>query len=145
MKNIRIGIAVMKCTAAFMGGTPQVFLVPPIAIVVLIVWMLVFLFIAAYLFSIGTIGPNPEFPILTTVNWSDETRYALLYLLFGYLWMNAFIIGVTQFVISAACAIWYFTSTSDANGSGSISRGFYWVFRYHLGSIAFGSFLIALV
>lgn len=24
-------------------------------------------------------------------------------------------------------------------------RGFYWVFRYHLGSIAFGSFLIALI
>jgi len=59
--------------------------------------------------------------------------------------MNAFIIGVSQFIISAACAIWYFTCTSDSNGSGSLLRGFWWVFRYHLGSIAFGSFLIALV
>ena len=68
-----------------------------------------------------------------------------LYSLFGYLWMNAFIIGVSQFIISAACALWYFSCTSDSNGSGSLCRGFYWVFRYHLGSIAFGAFLIALV
>jgi hypothetical protein len=54
-------------------------------------------------------------------------------------------IGVTQFIIAAACALWYFTSTSDSNGSGSLFRGLWWVFRYHLGSIAFGSFLIALV
>jgi hypothetical protein len=26
-----------------------------------------------------------------------------------------------------------------------MSTGFYWVFRYHLGSIAFGAFLIALI
>jgi hypothetical protein len=48
-------------------------------------------------------------------------------------------------MISASCAIWYFTSTSDSNGSGSLSRGLWWVLRYHLGSIAFGSFLIALI
>lgn len=59
--------------------------------------------------------------------------------------MNAFIIGVTQFMISASCALWYFSSTSDAPGSGSLLRGFMWVFRYHLGSIAMGAFLIALV
>jgi hypothetical protein len=56
-----------------------------------------------------------------------------------------FIIGSTQFVIAATCTIWYYTSTSDANGTGSVSTGTYWVFRYHLGSIAFGAFLIALV
>ena len=82
---------------------------------------------------------------MTTVVRSQETTYMFLYVLFGYLWINAFIIGVTQFIISAAATIWYFSSTSDSNGSGSISKGLYWVFRYHLGSIAFGSFLIALV
>ena len=48
-------------------------------------------------------------------------------------------------MISAAAALWYFTSTSDANGSGSICKGMWWIIRYHLGTIAFGSFLIALV
>lgn len=74
-----------------------------------------------------------------------EANYLFLYNLFTYLWVNAFLIGVAQFVISAAAALWYFSSTSDSNGSGSLLRGFWWVFRYHLGSIAFGAFLIALV
>lgn len=50
-----------------------------------------------------------------------------------------------MFIISVAAALWYFTSTSDTNGKGSIIRGLYWAFRYHLGSLAFGAFLIALV
>jgi len=144
-KNIRIGVAVMKCTAAFIGGTPQVFLVPPVATVIIISWFIVWAVIAVSIFSVGEIKPNPDLPFLTTVEWTEETQYVFLYSLFGYLWLNAFIIGVTQFIISAACAIWYFTCTSDSNGKGSLCRGFYWVFRYHLGSIAFGAFLIALV
>ena len=79
------------------------------------------------------------------VVWKEETQYVLLYSLFGYLWVNAFIIGVTQFIISAAAGIWYFSCSSDSNGKGSLLTGFFWVFRYHLGSIAFGAFLIALV
>ena len=79
------------------------------------------------------------------MKWNTETEYVFLYSLFGYLWMNAFIIGVTQFTISASVALWYFTSTDENNGKGSLITGFYWVFRYHLGSIAFGAFLIAVV
>ena len=67
------------------------------------------------------------------------------YCLFAYFWLTAFMIGIGQFIISASAALWYFTSTSDENGKGSLTRGLYWVFRYHLGSIAFGSFLIALI
>lgn len=145
LKNIRIGVAVMKCTAAFIGGTPQVFLAPPISIVILLAWMFAWMAMAAFIISIGEVKPRADLPFLTTVVRSDETTYMFLYSLFGYLWLNAFIIGCTQFIISAACAIWYFTSTSDSNGSGSLIRGLYWVFRYHLGSIAFGAFLIALV
>lgn len=144
-KNIRIGVAVMKCTAAFLGGNPQVFLVPPVAIVVVLAWMAVYCIAAAYIISVGEIGPRADFVFLTEVKWNKETQYVFLYSLFGYLWLNAFIIGVTQFMISASAAIWYFSCTSDTNGSGSLCRGFYWVFRFHLGSIAVGSFLIALV
>ena len=140
--NIKIGVAVMKCTAQYIGNNPQVFLVPPIACLVILAWLLVWCYFAAYIVSIGTLKPNG---VLTTVVWSDETRYVFLYSLFGYLWLNAFIIGVTQFIISASAALWYFTSSGDSNGKGSLCKGFYWVFRYHLGSIAFGAFLIALV
>ena len=144
-KNIRIGVAVMKATAAYIGCNPHVFLVPPLACCVVLAWMALYCVIAAHIVSVGELKPNPNLKFLTTVVWDSETSYVFLYSLFGYLWINAFIIGVTQFMISASVALWYFSSTSDSHGKGSLTTGFWWVFRYHLGSIAVGSFLIALV
>ena len=62
------------------------------ACVIILAWLLVWVYFAAHIVSIGTIKPNG---VLTTVTWSDETRYVFRYSLFGYLWLNAFIIGVT--------------------------------------------------
>ena len=145
-RNIQIGLAVMQATSLFINGTPQVFLVPVIGLVFIIGLLGAWVVQMAFLASIGTVGPAaPPLSFLPTVTWEDEIRYALLYQLFGYLWLNAFFVGCTQFVISATAAIWYFTSNSDSNGSGSIIRGYWWVLRYHLGTIAFGSLLIAIV
>ena len=77
-KNIRVGVAVMKCTAAFIGGTPQVFLVPPIASVIVVGWLVIWVFIAAHIASVGEIKPRDDLPFLTTVEWSDETQYVFL-------------------------------------------------------------------
>lgn len=68
-----------------------------------------------------------------------------MYHLFGGLWVNAFLIGCFQFLVAAACCIWYFTHTSDTAGKGSICIGIKWILVYHLGSIAFGSCIIAIV
>jgi hypothetical protein len=40
---------------------------------------------------------------------------------------------------------WYFTENSDRRGDFSITRGYWWLIRYNIGSVLFGSFLIALV
>ena len=69
-KNIRIGVAVMKCTAAFLGGNPQVFLVPPMSLAVILAWMVAYLVMAAYIVSVGEIGPRDDFAFLTTVKWN---------------------------------------------------------------------------
>lgn len=146
LKNIRIGVAIMKCTAQYIQHNPQVFLVPPIGSVIIILWLFVYIIMVAYIVSVGEATQREgTLSFLTTIKWDESTQYVFLYSLFGYLWMNAFMIGVTQFIISASVAMWYFSSTSDAPGSGSLLRGLYWVFRYHLGSIAVGSFLIAVV
>lgn len=50
-----------------------------------------------------------------------------------------------MFVIAATCGQWYFSCTSDTDGSGSVLKGIKWVWRFHLGSLAMGAFLIALV
>lgn len=58
-------------------------------------------------------------------------------------WIIAFIVGCTQFIIAAAAAIWYFTQGSDASPD-TVGTGMKWLFKYHLGTIAFGSCIIAI-
>lgn len=67
------------------------------------------------------------------------------YQLFGFLWLVCFIIACTQYVVIVAVSTWYFTSTSDERGNLSLSKGFFWIFRYNLGSLAFGSLIIAII
>lgn len=121
-RNIRIGIAVMKTTAAFIKDTPQVFLLPPICGVLVFIWLIVWMITAAYIGSVGTPAPDETFPMLTTIKWEENTRYAILYSLFGYLWINAFLISSLMFVIAATCGQWYFSCNSDADGSGSVIK-----------------------
>jgi hypothetical protein len=53
--------------------------------------------------------------------------------------------AVFNYVIIVGVCSWYFTSTQDTRGSFSLQRGFWWSFRYNLGSLAFGSFVLAVI
>jgi hypothetical protein len=80
-----------------------------------------------------------------TYVWTDTEKYYMWASLFYFLWIVAFSLAATQYVLIVAVASWYFTQNSDKRGDFSIIRGYYWLWRYNLGSILFGSFLIAVV
>ena len=65
------------------------------------------------------------------------------YHVFGLFWINAFILGVNSFVIGASACLWYFEVSTDTKGRGTVNRAYSMAFSYHLGSVAFGSFIIA--
>ncbi len=122
--------------------TPQIFLVPLGAAVVSIIWFGYWIVTYIFIYSVGDLDTESETPF-ASMKWNTTTRYVAWYDIFGLFWINAFIIGSTQFIIAFACVNWYFTAASDTLGSGSVLKGVWNVFRYHLGSIAFGSFIIA--
>ncbi|CAH1119851.1 unnamed protein product [Phaedon cochleariae] len=71
-------------------------------------------------------------------------RFARWYNFFGMLWMTQFVIGCQHMVIAGAVSIWYFNrNKSEVRLSAMQSAGN--LIRYHLGSIALGSFIVALV
>jgi hypothetical protein len=75
--------------------------------------------------------------------WDKATKPVIVYYIFGLFWVNSFIIGMTQFIIAAAAVIWYFDQGSDKK-TDCVGTGIKWVWRYHLGTIAFGSMIIAI-
>lgn len=64
------------------------------------------------------------------------------YNLFALFWITQFIIGCQHFIIAGSVATWFFTRNKN-NLESPISRSFWNLIRYHLGSIALGSLLIA--
>lgn len=46
--------------------------------------------------------------------------------------------------MGASAILWYFEVLTDTKGNGTILKGTAWFYRYHMGSVAFGSFLIAI-
>ena len=48
-------------------------------------------------------------------------------------------------MVIVACCTWYFNHNSDTKGNAKISTGFAWLFKYHWGSLALGSFILAII
>ena len=66
------------------------------------------------------------------------------YNLLALFWMSQFLIGCQHMIIAGAVGIWFFTRNKSQLGS-PICTSFSNLTRYHLGTVAFGSLLIALV
>lgn len=60
------------------------------------------------------------------------------------LWHVAFIVNFSNFVLVGVACLWYFASNRNSLGS-PIMKMFGWGLTYHIGTIAVGSFLLALI
>ena len=142
-KAIRLGISVYQTTAQYISSNLRIFALPVIAYIFAMIWFCVWIVSAVFVFSIGTPTPRVGYEFITEMQWDENTRKIAFYQIFMLFWINAFIMGMSQFVIAASACIWYFEVNSDTGGSGSVGRAMWWAIRYHMGSVAFGSFLIA--
>lgn len=60
-------------------------------------------------------------------------------------WNLAFLLSCSHFIVSASSAFWYFRSAQASGIKNPLRTSLFWVFRYHLGTIAFGSLVLAVV
>jgi hypothetical protein len=97
-----------------------------------------------YLYSLG----DPKYvekEMFAQLEPTEQSNQLFWVFMFGFFWITAFIIAILQFTIAATTALWYFQGSNSDAPSVSVLTGVIWAFRYHLGSLAFGSFLIAVV
>ena len=66
---------------------------PAAAALIAMIWFFVWLLAAVYLFSVGTPVPRDDYPFVTEIKWDENTRYIIIYHVFGLLWINSFITG----------------------------------------------------
>lgn len=144
-KRIQLGCSIMEAASDFVASTPQVALIPLVFFFIVAAFVVWWVISAIWVFSVG--DPEPGTLILANIKWSNTTRYVWIYHLFGLFWISAFIIGCSQFLIAAICALWYFSygNKADNQGKDNMFNSFRWLWRYHVGSIAFGALIIAIM
>lgn len=68
-----------------------------------------------------------------------------VYHFFGYLWVTQFFVAICQTTIAGAVASWYWALDRKSLPTFPVLSSFLRVLRYHLGSMALGSLIIAIV
>ena len=71
-------------------------------------------------------------------------NYFILYNIFGFLWTYAFVSGFGFLVIAGTVCRWYFEADKKRL-TAPLLKSMTTSIRYHLGSVAFGSLILAIV
>ena len=146
LSTISLSIAVIKTAALFVASNFWIVLIPIIIAVANVVYVIVWIINLIFLWSVGEVTQRSSGPFAEVI-WDKQTRYLIIGHFFALLWNIAFINYLGTFIIACACCIWYFNGSSDSSSyfPRPILTSCWWAFRYHLGSIAFGALILAIV
>lgn len=78
-------------------------------------------------------------------SYTDKNLGLFYYFVFGTLWGNAFIQAFAVFIVAFAGVMWYYQRAPGNSLDSPVCSGVYAGFRYHLGSLAFGSLIQAII
>lgn len=126
--------------------------VPFIQGVLLLVFWVAFGYVSAHLASLGEVTTR-TFPVdldgtqvsMRVFEFDDFTKYCGWYLLFIFFWVASFILAIGDLTVALAVSRWYFTVSKRRVNSYWVLGSLWTTFRYHLGTLAFGSLLVAIV
>ncbi|KAG2770840.1 hypothetical protein PC129_g6906 [Phytophthora cactorum] len=162
-KKIRIAVGIVKEASRALQSLPLLVLFPIIPFVMLLILFAYAAIVGAYIYSSGEMqlaslagelaeqaGQNVTAEATTTLSKvsPDQTMKLLVaYHFFGFLWTAQLINAISMCTIAGAVSRYYWSrnKTSEEMGRFPVFTSFKNCFRYHFGSLAFGSFIIAVV
>ncbi|KAF1772387.1 Choline transporter-like [Phytophthora cactorum] len=162
-KKIRIAVGIVKEASRALQSLPLLVLFPIIPFVMLLILFAYAAIVGAYIYSSGEMqlaslagelaeqaGQNVTAEATTTLSKvsPDQTMKLLVaYHFFGFLWTTQLINAISMCTIAGAVSRYYWSrnKTSEEMGRFPVFTSFKNCFRYHFGSLAFGSFIIAVV
>lgn len=117
----------------------------------IIAWYALWVFVSAFIYTAGEesvyqLNRTTDPGNLNTMLYQDReyTEYAWLYHLFGLYWGTEFLLAFHEMALAGAFVQLYWTRDRSSVKS-PVLRGVWWVVRYHLGTVAFGACIIAII
>jgi choline transporter-like protein 2/4/5 len=148
--SLRIAINVIDASADFLAKTKRIIAVPIGYFFVTVIFIAVWLGCMICINSIGTITADTSLIIqgkdVNRTDAEDKVFMGLfLFMLFGIFWICAFIRAKTSFIVMVSASTYYFDSHKERDGEADVGLGFQLAYMKHAGSLALGSFIIALI
>lgn len=140
--RIKLTIALFREASTCILHMPLLVLTPFWIFALLVLLVVYFVFVWLYLYTSADVVENSNNHAEFDAN--KDLMYMQWYHIFGGLWTMNVILAFSQCGIAGAVATYFFTRDKKKLGS-PILGGFYRAIRYHLGSLAFGAFIIAVV
>merc|ERR1711988_1995221 len=117
----------------------------------MLIFVIYWILVAAFMASAGEYTQGDTTGVYT-LEYTDSMQKAIVYHFFGLLWTMAFMRHMTILILAGAFGTWYWTSLPDKKAGkfhelhptpimSSVKRSF----CYHVGTVAFGSFIIAVI
>ncbi|XP_022907847.2 choline transporter-like protein 1 [Onthophagus taurus] len=140
--RIKLVVQLFKEAGKAIASMPLLLLQPFLTLFSLAVVMISWLYLALWIQSAGhlTYIRQNFFVYLA----DTPMKIARFWNFFLMLWMCQFVIGCQHMVLAGAVSTWYFTRNKSNLGD-PILYSHYNLMKYHLGSISFGSLLIATI
>jgi hypothetical protein len=146
--NISLGASIMETASEFVTENKSIVTQPLKAYAICLPIICWWTLSAVFIYSMGTpIFEEQKF--VATIEGGTGSTFMFCYFAFGLFWILSWVIAMQNFSTIATTCMWYFTGEgSDAveyRRTYSSNMALSWAFKYHAGSMAMGSFLIAIV
>lgn len=148
-KRIMLAIGIVKEAARAVAAMPILIFMPIFQAIGIVIFLVPWLIYVLFLASSGemkVVTPNDDDEVqFRTMEYDTNTKYAFLYMLFCYFWTSQFIVALGQIVLAMSVSAWYFNRDKKEEGNNTVFWSFKTTTLYHLGTIAYGSLIIAII
>ncbi|KAG7345808.1 plasma-membrane choline transporter family protein [Nitzschia inconspicua] len=149
--SIQLAITCVQHGGAAINAMVMLLFVPFLQICGFLAFWIVWMWFGIHLASLGNIEmttyPIPGSDLEVTIrvySYDDFTEYCGWYMLFCFFWTAGFIGAFGNMIVSMAVSTWYFTIDRQVS-SCTVVNSILTTSRYHLGTCAYGSLLVAIV
>jgi hypothetical protein len=140
--RINVAADLLSSASEFVQSESSVFVIPIVFSILMIILFVWWVPTFAMLTSLGETSPDPT-SVFMNLDWSTGTITFLCLFVFALLWFVSFNFSQGTFSIAAMTASWYFERFDESN-IGAFTA-ICWSFSSHVGTLAFGSLLIAIL
>ncbi|KAG7382337.1 hypothetical protein PHYPSEUDO_005015 [Phytophthora pseudosyringae] len=156
--RIRIAIGIIREASKALQSMPMLTLYPIVPTFFAVGLVAYWLVAAAFIATSGKVslndvasaasdvtGANVEGVVPVQMKEDNTMHYLMIYHLFGLLWTSQFIQAAAYATIAGAFCEYYWTLDKRRVPARPVLRSMWRTIRYHFGSVAFGSLIIAIV